>query len=304
MTGKEKLAKLLKEQIIHSQFTKTAYKRIQVRVTTATNTTRMKVMELQPLVINGQQPVFTGSALLTNQRCYQNTCLTSPCVIKKPIKSGCCNKYILNERTNYPMIKAKTKRYLAKTKEDEFLLVTAQPMTVHSENCLQLKATVQGTYIIHIKPDKQNCNLILDDFELPIRGSVFVNQIVGINTRIPTTFVANSSLQTIDTFPSNTDWNQYGLPTVLILGLISTSIGTAVLMHILRRIKRPRAPTAGTPRHERRESPRLINVAPRQVELAPLQMDLMPIQPRSALRNPNVSFHRNLNIMDEDSSSG
>ena len=267
-------------------------------MTTATNTTRMKVMELQPLVINGQQPVFTGSALLTDQHCYQNTCLTNPCVIKKPIKSGCCNKYILNERTNCPMTKAKTKRYLAKTKEDKFLLVTAQPMTVHSENCLQLKATIQGTYIIHIKPHEQNCNLILDDFELPIRGSLSVNKIIGSNTRISTTFTANSSFQTIDTPLSNADWNRYGLPTVFILGLISTSAGTAISMYILRRTQRPRIPTVNTTRREHRENPHQMN-------LVPHQMELMPIPLRPVLRNPNVSFPQHCNnIIDEDSSSG
>ena len=44
--GKEWLKKLLKEQIIHSRFTRTKNKRIQIKVTTGTNTTRMKVIEL------------------------------------------------------------------------------------------------------------------------------------------------------------------------------------------------------------------------------------------------------------------
>ena len=160
--GKEWLTKLQKEQVIHSRFTRTENKRIQIKVTTGTNTTRMRVIELQPLVINGQLPVLTSSALLTAQHCYQNTCLKNPCVIKKPIKSGCCSKHILDRHTNCP----KTKRYLTKIKEDEFLLVTAQPMTVYSENCAYLKATIQGTYVINVKPNGKGCNLFLDDFRV------------------------------------------------------------------------------------------------------------------------------------------
>ena len=91
--GKEWLTKLLKEQVIHSRLTRIKDKRIQIKVTTGTNTTRMRVIELQPLVINGQQPVVTGSALLTTQHCY---CLKNPCIIKNPIKSRCCSKPILD----------------------------------------------------------------------------------------------------------------------------------------------------------------------------------------------------------------
>ena len=188
-----------------------------------------------------------------------------------------------------PMTKAKTKRYLAKIKEDEFLLVTAQPMTVYSENCAYLKATIQGTYVINVKPNGKGCNLFLDDFELPVRGSIFVNKITCNNTRIPTTFTTKSSLPTTDVSPFSLKWNHYGLPTVLILGLLSTMIGTAVSMYILR--------------YTRGSGVSAANIIRREHEENPPMMELMPMQLRPALRNISFQQQRH-DLVDEDSSSG
>ena len=55
------------------------------------------------------------------------------------------------------------------------------------------KALLTRLRTLSIKPDEKGCNLFLDDFEFPVRGSIFVNMITGDNTIIPTTFTTNSS---------------------------------------------------------------------------------------------------------------
>ena len=187
------------------------------------------------------------------------------------------------------MTKSKTRRYLAKLKEDEFLLVTAQPMTVYSENCAYLKATIKGTYVINVKPDEKGCNLFLDDFELPVRGTIFVNMITGDNTRIPTTFTTNSSFPTTDATATtfSTNWNNFGLPTVLIIGLLSTIIGTAVSMYLFLHTREAEVSEANSVRREYEENPPM--------------MELMPLNSRPILRRITWQHHE---PVDEDSSSG
>ena len=81
-------------------------------------------------------------------------------------------------------------------------------------------------------------------------------------------------------------WNHFGLPIVLILGLLSTMIGTAVSMYILR--------------YTRESGVLAVNIIRREHGENPPIMELMPIQPCSALRRIAFQHH---DLVDEDSSS-
>ena len=162
-------------KIISSKFSRTEQK---LQILTGIDSTKMKSIDLLPLVINNKQPAYIGSVfnLIEIVYCYQNTCLGNPCILKDAINSPCCLKYLLNKNSECPLVDSRSKQYLAKLKENEFLLVSAKFIDIYSSTCPNIKANVQGSFIIVIDVDEMGCNLFLDNLELPIKGAISIHK--------------------------------------------------------------------------------------------------------------------------------
>ena len=225
------LENFYREQIINSKFTKQK-DFITITVSTGLDSTQFKSANLLPLIINKKQPSFSGSVLITKDTCFQNSCLGSPCILKDSIKSPCCLRHLLQKNYECQQTIAKSVQYLAKMKENEFLLVTSNPVEVTSSTCPNIKANIEGSFIIAVDIDEVGCNLYLNDLELPTKGAINAQKLLTLKKRVSISFINNLNGEITDNSTSNIDLNKYILPSAVILGALATILGTSITTYL------------------------------------------------------------------------
>lgn len=238
---KLQLDTLMTEHIISSKFSKTD-KELQITVMTGTDATIMKSAELRPLVINQQHPSLGGQVLLTENECYQNSCLGNPCFLKQPMTSPCCLKHILNKNFECRNVPTHPIQYLAKIKENEFLLVSSMPVLIQSSTCPNVKTSAQGSYLIAIDIEEVGCDLYIDDLKLPVKGAIAVQKYLNEKKRISTSIINigqdttsrqnNSNINPIFNLTHTESIKEYILPIAVILGALATILGTSITTYL------------------------------------------------------------------------